>query len=387
MSFSDRAKLKALAIVRIFETSKPFGDYEAVAVLNDGAGVSYGAYQFTHRSGSLYDVVVNYLGRGGIAGRTILVEKLPILQDKSAKAINVLSHDVDLKAALRMAGRTDEMHEAQHQVALTRYLKPAIEACEGSNFILPLSLAVVYDSINHGSYGMIRDRVTIKREVYVSDIAFERAWITQYVGARDFWLESVPRLAPTDYRTDFFLAQIARKNWDLDLPVNVHGHTLTENEIGAVGTVRIRPEAAVSETPAESLPSSHKQVNGENNKQPQTPPTVLPVDARPADETEHFSIGEAVESFDKVFGQVERIGQGIKQRSDAVKSFWTTVVGTLWQTVLAVVAFLAGIPKEVWLVIAIVSALLALLYLYRQISLGRIREMAEHGVSELAQKL
>jgi hypothetical protein len=29
--FSDRAKLIALAIVHIFETSKPLGDYSAVA--------------------------------------------------------------------------------------------------------------------------------------------------------------------------------------------------------------------------------------------------------------------------------------------------------------------------------------------------------------------
>jgi hypothetical protein len=52
--FSERDKLIALAIVHIFETGKAFGDYTAVAVLNDGAGISYGINQFTHRSGSLY---------------------------------------------------------------------------------------------------------------------------------------------------------------------------------------------------------------------------------------------------------------------------------------------------------------------------------------------
>jgi hypothetical protein len=39
--------LKALAIVNIFETGKPFGEFAAVAVLNDGAGISYGISQFT----------------------------------------------------------------------------------------------------------------------------------------------------------------------------------------------------------------------------------------------------------------------------------------------------------------------------------------------------
>jgi hypothetical protein len=41
MGFSERSKTIALAIVHIFETAKPFGDYGAVAVLSDGAGFSW----------------------------------------------------------------------------------------------------------------------------------------------------------------------------------------------------------------------------------------------------------------------------------------------------------------------------------------------------------
>ncbi len=65
MAFNEIDKLKALAIVHIFETSRPFGEYAAYAVLNDGAGVSYGINQFTHRSGSLFEVIRNYLASGG----------------------------------------------------------------------------------------------------------------------------------------------------------------------------------------------------------------------------------------------------------------------------------------------------------------------------------
>ena len=64
-------KTKALAIVSIFETSKPFGEYDACVVLNDGAGVSYGINQFTHRSGSLSMVIRRYLANGGQLGREI----------------------------------------------------------------------------------------------------------------------------------------------------------------------------------------------------------------------------------------------------------------------------------------------------------------------------
>ena len=69
MSFSEKDKLKALAIVHIFETSKAFGDYGACVVLNDGAGVSYGINQFTHRSGSLLEVITAYFRNGGTVGR------------------------------------------------------------------------------------------------------------------------------------------------------------------------------------------------------------------------------------------------------------------------------------------------------------------------------
>ncbi len=60
---------KAMAIVSIFETGKPHGNYAALVVLNDGAGISYGIKQFTHRSGSLLQVVEKYLATDATAGR------------------------------------------------------------------------------------------------------------------------------------------------------------------------------------------------------------------------------------------------------------------------------------------------------------------------------
>ena len=226
MGFSEKAKLTALAIVHIFETAKPFGDYGAVAVLNDGAGVSYGINQFTHRSGSLYKVLNTYLGSGGQVGAEIFRAALPDLH--AGRNILKWSESLTFKNALRAAARTDEMKQAQQMIAENFYLQPAIDACEGSGFELPLSLAVIYDSINHGSYAKIRDRVQC------SPID-EEGWITEYVRKRDKWLESVPRLAVTDYRTDFFLAQIVRNNWQLDLPLNVHGRRLTDDDIVIAG--------------------------------------------------------------------------------------------------------------------------------------------------------
>src|SRR5688572_24234931 len=177
--FTDLDLAKALAIVNVFETGRPFGEYSALAILNDGAGISYGINQFTHRSGSLAGVVAEYLSRGGKVGRQILAENLPLLQTSSSAAITTAAANERLKASLRTAAATREMQAAQHHVAFERYLRPAVEACAGSGFVLPLSLAVVYDSMTHGSWERIRDHVRIPPRPF-NCAAFETVWITAY---------------------------------------------------------------------------------------------------------------------------------------------------------------------------------------------------------------
>lgn len=223
MTFTEIDKLKAMAIVHIFETSRPFGDYAAYAVLNDGAGVSYGINQFTHRSGSLYDVIRCYLATGGATGKAAFEENLVVLRSASQNAIRLAAANRQLEKALKEAALTGQMRAAQNAVAFERYLRPALEACEGSEFVAPLSLAVIYDSINHGSWERIRDRVAIPGSANISRLNFEKAWIGEYVRKRHQWLLSVPRLRSTAYRTAFFLTQIAQRNWNLDVPFFVHG--------------------------------------------------------------------------------------------------------------------------------------------------------------------
>ena len=75
-----------------------------------------------------------------------------------------------------------------------------------------------------------------------------------------------------------------------------------------------------------------------------------------------------------MYDQVERIATTVTTRNDAAKSLWTTVVGSVTQTFWALFGLFAGIPREVWLVVAVIVALLMLMYLYRQIALGKIRE-------------
>ncbi len=108
-TFSEADKLKALAIVNIFETSRPMGDYAAVAVLDDGAGVSYGIAQFTHRSGSLAAVIDEYLETKCPVGRDVFIEMRPLLSQRNKVAIERVAGYSRFRYALRSAGVTAEM--------------------------------------------------------------------------------------------------------------------------------------------------------------------------------------------------------------------------------------------------------------------------------------
>ncbi len=368
MAFTEIDKLKAMAIVHIFETSRPFGDYAAYAVLNDGAGVSYGVNQFTHRSGSLFAVVDTYTRNGGQTGKAVFDENRALLRSASPNAIRIAAADKRLEKALKSAATTAEMRAAQQSVAFERYLRPAIEACEGSRFTTPLALAVIYDSINHGSWERIRDRVVISNRP-----GFEKAWITEYVRKRHEWLHGVPRLRSTAYRTAFFLTQIARQNWNLDLPLFVHGTALIARHF---------------QTSA-NYPASVQTISAIDNHKasdvsPNVPPDPATDDRLPARAIP--SNNETADRLDKVqkkvdraaaaYDQLESIVRTVLTRTDAAKSLWTTVVGTIWQSVWAVASYLIGLPNEVWLVVALIVAVLMLFYLYRQFALGKIRETA-----------
>jgi hypothetical protein len=303
--------------------------------------------------------------------------------------------------------------------------------------VLPLSLAVIYDSINHGSYARIRDRVKISKRNYSSDVEFEKAWIYSYVKNRDAWLESVPRLAVTDYRTDFFLAQIARGNWTLELPVNVHGVKLAE--VGPESKVQspksedadrdvrapskdsaVEPlnqptqTLAIPQNSPETLPESPENAHitaqplntegemgrggeeemGSGHTTPSAEAAATPPDSggelkrdpqseipNPKLETGGF-LGRAEEVIDTAgskFDRVNEVVSGIGERKDAAKSLWTTIGSTIWQSIWAVIAFVIGLPREVWLTVAVIAGLFMLYYLYRQITLGKIRESKVQG--------
>ncbi len=382
MSFSKRDTTTAEQIVRIFETGRPEGNYAAVTVLDDGAGISYGVSQFTHRSGALAAVVEAYIAAGGTVGRDVLKENVELLKRSTPAAIRKAAANAALKKSLAAAGLTREMRSAQDAVAFERYMRPAIDECARLGFTEPLSLAVVYDSMTHGSWEKIRDRVGL------GDSNDERKWILAYVRERNAWLRRVARLAKTAYRTEFFIRQAAIHNWELRRPLIVNGVRLGDE---TVEPVKSEPAAE----PVQPMPPVKGSDDGEtpDKNSSTTPAEIQPgasddgrshMRAAPAKTAAESIVSTAISGLDATekkvgaaaarIDQAERIVTTVRTRRDAAKSMWTTVGGSVWQTGWALFGFFSGMPKEVWLVAAIVVGGLTLFYLYRQIELGRIRE-------------
>ena len=392
MTYTEKDKLKALAIVHVFETSRPFGDYAACVVLNDGAGVSYGINQFTHRSGSLLAVVEKYLGDGGQIGRDLLVSSLPILRRSSVAAITRLAADAQFKKALRSAAVTREMKRAQEAVAFEKYLRPALQICERRGFQLPLSLAVVYDSVTHGSWELIAGRVA------GMSTRSEKVWITEYVRQRHAWLTGVGRLRMTNYRTKFFLDQIAIGNGQLRLPISVHGVRFTDAMFTgrepeqlalpfdtpppitpAIGQIPSAAFTHAGEVATAVVPQTGNEVGDDPSSSIDMSAATEAATVSAADESEANmleSASNAVSAAAGKFDRVDGVVSAVATRKDAAKSLWTTVIGTISQAAWAVFGFVIGLPRIVWIVVAIVSAVLAIIFLYRQIVLGRLREIS-----------
>lgn len=222
--FTDRDKQGARTIVSIFETGKKSGNPGAVAVLKDGAGISYGMHQATHKSGSLLAIVQQYCDSGGQLAEA-LSKFIPQLKLKDQASVDKLAGNAQAKQLLADAGKELLMRRVQEEVFDRLYLSPAIAACEGSNFVEALSLAVIYDSHIQGGFGKVRDRVP--------QGLGERDWIARYVDEREKWLagSAKPIVRKTVYRPQEMRKLVEANNWSLATPFKVRGIAIEESDL------------------------------------------------------------------------------------------------------------------------------------------------------------
>lgn len=216
---TDLQKATIAAIVNVFESGKPRGDYGAIAVLKGDKGhLSYGRSQVTLGSGTLYGLLSLYCDQPGAAFVAALRPQLERFRTRDVS----LDVDTAVKQLLQRAGREDPvMRASQDQYFNDNYLSPACRHAEQFGVTKALGQAVVYDSHVQGGWDKLCPRIGPVTQKGEED------WVGRYVKMRRDWLSGLTDPLPsTVYRMDAFSNLIAAKNWDLALPVTVHGVTV-----------------------------------------------------------------------------------------------------------------------------------------------------------------
>lgn len=233
MGLTDLHKRTAQAIVNIFETGEPAGDYAAVTVLPGDTGhLTYGRAQTTLGSGNLHLLISAYCAAPGARLADALRPYLPRLRDIDL----ALDTDRDLHRLLAAAGADPVMRDVQDAFFDRLFWTPALLSAQALELADPLSVAVVYDSRVHGSWHRIRDRVNSARGTPAQVGA--RAWTRAYVDARRDWLAGHANhlLRRTVYRMDAFAGLMAEERWDLALPLTVRGRHIDESVLAGPPT-------------------------------------------------------------------------------------------------------------------------------------------------------
>lgn len=223
MNIPAITKSKIEKVINVFETGSPEGDYSKISMFRDGPlvngvkikQVTYGRSQTTE-FGNLKKLVEMYANANGQFS-----QQLKPFVSRVGKFPSLCTDPVFLKL-LKDAGKDPIMQKTQDNFFDLIYYLPAMHWSDGFGFKLPLSLLVIYDSFIHsgGMLDFLRNRFP---EMPPSKGGDEKTYIKQYVKVRHNWLNSVPRLQATTYRTKCFLNQVANDNWKLDKPVMANG--------------------------------------------------------------------------------------------------------------------------------------------------------------------
>ena len=217
------------AIVNVFETGRAAGDYSSVTVLAGDAGhLTYGRSQSSLGSGSLYQLLRQYCA---VPGAQFAAHIQPYLGRIQRRDIS-LDNDANLRSILRAAGSDPVMQAAQDAFFDENYFNPACASAAACGLNSALAHAVVYDSCVQGNWHALRDATNSRCGAVGTNGVTEQQWVKTYVETRRAWLASAkPPLPASAYRMDAFLQLIGAARWDLSLPVQVHGVTITEADV------------------------------------------------------------------------------------------------------------------------------------------------------------
>ncbi|HVZ36698.1 MAG TPA: peptidoglycan-binding protein, partial [Polyangiaceae bacterium] len=220
-------KRTAEAVVNVFETGSILGSYGAVTLIpGDSGHLTYGRSQTTLASGNLFLLIKAYCDATSAQFAAALGAYLTRLSQRDS----TLDQDQAFRGLLRSAGDDPIMQDEQDAFFDRIYWEPASTEAARLAIRTGLGTAVVYDSFVHGSFGRMRDQTV--QSVGTPAQANEKTWIAAYLKTRRAWLAAAGLpLSRTVYRMDAFQQVVSADNWELELPVNVLGRTITESAL------------------------------------------------------------------------------------------------------------------------------------------------------------
>jgi chitosanase len=234
---SDLQKRTIEAIVNVFETGTPFGDYGAVTLLaGDSGHLTYGRSQTTLASGNLYLLLREYANAPNGRHSSQITPYL----DRLRACDLTLDFDYPFRGLLSECGQDPIMEETQNTFFDNTYWVPALRAGAQANLTLPLSFAVAYDSHIQGGWTTIAEKTKSIAGTIGSAGVTEQAWMIAYINNRKAWLTARSTLlAKTTYRMDAFTSLIVNSKWRLDLPITVVGKVIDETVLLGRQPIRV----------------------------------------------------------------------------------------------------------------------------------------------------
>ena len=224
MTLTNLQKRSAQAIVNIFETGRPDGDYgRATLLAGDPGQLTYGRSQATLASGNLYLLIRAYCE----AKDNQLGPRLQLYLPKLALRDSALNNNLRFRNLLCNAGDDPVMHRVQDDFFDRVFWNPSLAEAQKLGIVTALGITVIYDSMVHGSWARMRDQ-TISSFGGRPQQSDEKLWLTSYINERHHWLtnHSIPILRMTAYRMYELQTLIIQKKWDLELPMVVRGITI-----------------------------------------------------------------------------------------------------------------------------------------------------------------
>lgn len=152
IQLSEHQYKAVMAITSCFEGDDPVGRYDLIAVLDDGAGISYGKHQATENGGALHRVISRYVELAGRYADDLrpYLDQLYDGEDNSRKF--ALTNNGAFRQLITDAAQNDIlMRQAQDAVFGRDYYLPAIDLCGAWLITLPLGVAMAYEqAIQYG---------------------------------------------------------------------------------------------------------------------------------------------------------------------------------------------------------------------------------------------